>query len=114
MTAIDSGHYRYPAKAYDGAGNHTGPGRWLALVHEANRVEESFFDSPDSTGDWWAGGWVEEYPHARVLHRTDESVSVIAKDDHGAKVLAEAAHNIELRLLAGGGLYARPALREGM
>lgn len=92
---------RTPGKAYDDQGRHTGPGEWLRLIHEANRVckdhgLEPLFDSPESSGDWWAGGYVEEYPDARVLHRDDESVSVVSKTPLGAQVLALAAEALEI------------------
>jgi hypothetical protein len=68
------------------------------VIHEVNRlaVEEGrtkLFLTPDSTGDWWAGGYVEEYKDAYVLHREDESVSVISKTDLGARLIRQAAAN---------------------
>jgi hypothetical protein len=82
-------HFRAPAKAFDAQGRHTGPGEWLTFIHAMNRAAKEanlpmLFGTPDSTGDWWAGGYVEEYFDARVLHRTDETVSIISKTDRGA------------------------------
>lgn len=103
--------YRYPAKAYNEAGEHVGPGEWLTLIHHTNVVRPGTFGEPTSTGDWWAGGYVEEYPDARVIHHDDgpddyskqaasgvewcRSVSVIAKTEAGALALARAAQRIE-------------------
>lgn len=89
-------HFRSAGKAYDANGKHTGPGEWLTVIREANGLAkdeggEIIFDSPESTGDWWAGGYVEEYPDARVLHRDDESVSVISKTPRGADLITRAA-----------------------
>lgn len=81
--------HRYPAKAYDADGNHTGPGPWLGVIHAANRIDPDLFGEPESTGPWWAGGYVEEYAHARVLHRDDDTVSIHGKTDHGEAVLAQ-------------------------
>lgn len=81
---------RYPAKAFDETGQHIGPGPWLAVIHKANRISPGMFGTPTSIGPWWAGGSCEEYPDARVLHRGDGSVSIVAKTEHGAVVLAEA------------------------
>ena len=97
---------RYPAKAYDSSGRHIGPGLWLTVIHEANRLRleagmEPMFDGPTSTGDWWAGGYVEEYPEARVLHRDRgpdgdyTNVSIHGKTPEAEALLDEAAHNVE-------------------
>ena len=84
-------HVRTPAKAYDGTGKHTGPGPWLSVIREACRLAPGMFGAPDSLGPWWAGGHVEEYEDARVIHRPDESVSIVSKTERGAEVLASAA-----------------------
>jgi hypothetical protein len=93
---VKMAHFRSAAKAFDAQGNHTGPGEWLTLIHEVNRIaaeegRERIFGAPESTGDWWAGGYVEEYPDARVLHREDESVSVTSKSNLGARLIRQAA-----------------------
>lgn len=92
----NAAHFRSNAKAFNAQGEHTGPGDWLTVIHEVNRIckeegIEPLFGSPDSTGDWWAGGYVEEYPDARVLHREDESVSVVSKSTLGARLIQAAA-----------------------
>jgi hypothetical protein len=72
-------------------------GEWLELIHEVNRLgqedelPEPVFGEPESSGDWWAGGFVEEYADARVLFQTDESVSVISKTKRGADLIRRAA-----------------------
>lgn len=84
-------HIRTPGKAYDDTGRHTGPGPWLGVIWEANRIDPDMFGAPLRTGPWWAGGSVEEYADARVLHRTDGSVSIVSLTDRGAAILAQAA-----------------------
>jgi hypothetical protein len=103
---VQGAHFRSAAKAYNDQGEHTGPGDWLTVIHEVNRIAQEegivgpkvyadgkapIFGSPDSTGDWWAGGYVEEYPDARVLHREDDSVSIFSKTDRGADLIRRAA-----------------------
>ena len=85
-------HVRTPAKAYDSAGKHTGPGPWLNVIREACRLAPAMFGAPTSVGPWWAGGCVEEYEDARVIHRPDGlSVSIVSKTERGAEILAFAA-----------------------
>lgn len=67
---------------------------WLDLIHECNRLRPGMFGAPDRIGDWWAGGEVEEYPTARVLHRADGTVSVASTTADGALTLVEAARNL--------------------
>lgn len=81
---------KFPAKTFDAQGQHTGPGPWLDLLREANGVHHRFFGEPESANAWWAGGSVEVYAHARVIHHTDESVSVVALDELGDQVLTAA------------------------
>jgi hypothetical protein len=80
---------KFPAKAFDAQGQHTGPGLWLDLIREAGAAHPGFFGAPESVGPWWAGGSVEEYAHARVIHHLDDSVSVVALDDLGDRILTE-------------------------
>jgi hypothetical protein len=92
-------HIRTAAKRFDGQGRHAGPGPWLDLIHEANRIAPGMFGEPASSGPWWAGGFAEEYPDARVIFRRDEdpeSVSVISKTDRGAEILSAAAEKLGL------------------
>jgi hypothetical protein len=88
--------YKFPGKAYDSRGEHTGPGPWLNLIWAANDVSTGFFGQPDFTGDWWAGGYVEEYADARVIHNPDESVSVVPTSPFGAEVLSAAAQAVNV------------------
>ena len=88
---------KFPAKTFDSQGTHTGPGPWLDLIGEACLIHPGFFDEPNSTGPWWAGGSVEEYTHARVIHHLDESVSVVALDDLGHTVLTQADTTLRAR-----------------
>jgi hypothetical protein len=86
-------HFRAAAKAFNDKGEHIGPGDWLKVIHTANRLagEDVIFGEPESMGAWWAGGFVEEYPDARVLHRTDGSVSVLSKTPRGDDLIRRAA-----------------------
>jgi len=87
-------HIRTAAKRFDDNGKHTGPGEWLDVIHQANRIKADMFGQPYHTGPWWAGGYVEEYPDARVLMRGDESVSIFSKTDDGEAVLRQAAADL--------------------
>ena len=71
------------------------PGHWLTLIREANGVHDGMFKAP-VLDDWWAGGEVEEYPDARVIHLSDNpdpfyrTVWVVPKTELGEQVLAQA------------------------
>lgn len=89
--------FRSDGKRFDGQGRHVGPGDWLDVIHEVNKIgqEENpqaglVMGEPESSGKWWAGGYAEEYADFRVLHRTDDSVSVISKTRRGADLLRRA------------------------
>lgn len=74
-----------------------GAPEWLRVIHEANGIEPGMFGTPESMGPWWAGGFVEEYPDARVILDSDEPDSgarIVSKTDKGARVLARAARNL--------------------
>lgn len=65
---------------------------WLSVIHEANRIAgNEFFGRPELHAPWWAGGTVEEYPDARVIHRGDGSVSIVSKTKYGDQILRRAA-----------------------
>jgi hypothetical protein len=49
-----------------------------------------------TTGPWWAGGSVEEYPTARVIHHDDETVSVTGKDDETQTLINNAVKELGL------------------
>ena len=96
--------YRGPARAFKD-GRHVGPGPWLDVIHECNRIYDERnlddpdrllepFGSPESTGPWWAGGYVEEYHAFRVLHREDDSVSIIPKTPGAAALLKVAVERL--------------------
>jgi hypothetical protein len=63
---------------------------WLQLIWKANDLRPETFGEPEIS-EWWAGGTVEEYPDARVIHRGDGTVSVVAKTPEGLDVLSRAA-----------------------
>ena len=90
-------HFRSEARRYDADGRHVGPGEWLDFIHVANGVAPGTFGAAVSCGPWWAGGSVEEYLDARVLHREDGSVSVVSTTEHGRSVLAEARRRFDAR-----------------
>lgn len=73
------------------------PPEWLKVIWEANTIEPGFFGRPEIS-KWWAGGTVEEYEHARVLHRTDPSVSIIAKTEHGEDILRQVAKRLDIHM----------------
>ena len=62
---------------------------WLHIIWACNEIRPETFGSPEIK-PWWAGGTVEEYTDARVLHRGDGSVSIISKTDAGDEVLKAA------------------------
>lgn len=64
---------------------------WLQIIHDCNDLDATMFGNPIELAAWWAGGSVEEYIDARVLHREDPSVSIIAKTEHGNEILRTVA-----------------------
>lgn len=77
-------------------------GEWLRLIHGANAHAEAageplLFGEPTEQGPWWAGGEVEEYDDARVIFRSDPTVSIVAKTERGARHLAIAARDLGIR-----------------
>jgi hypothetical protein len=82
-----------------------GAPEWLRVIHEVNRLREGTFLAPESTGKWWAGGYVEEYPDIRVIIDVDRNgntypgaaARLVSKTEAGAMVLAQAADNLGLR-----------------
>jgi hypothetical protein len=81
---------RHPARAHDAEGKHIGPGPWLTLIRICNELAPETFGAPTSTGPWWAGGSVEEYPTMRVLHREDDTVSIHGKTEAATALLERA------------------------
>lgn len=88
---------KFPAKAFDAAGNHTGPGPWLNLVWAANGVEPGTFGEPEISTQP-DGRYFEDYPDVRVIicnrenipDPRDEWVIVCSKTDRGAEILTKA------------------------
>lgn len=66
---------------------------WINLVWECNTISSGFFGAPQYTGDWWAGGTVEEYGQARIVRDTS-SVRIIGSSARGDLVIAEAAERL--------------------
>jgi len=71
---------------------------WLQVIWESQAITdergtERVFGKPELS-EWWAGGTVEEYEHARVIHRIDPSVSIVSKTEYGHEVLVEAAKRL--------------------
>lgn len=56
----------------------SGKPEWLRIVHAVNGIIPGTFGEPVSSGPWWAGGVCEDYPTARIIFRTDGSVSIVA------------------------------------
>jgi hypothetical protein len=76
---------------------------WMKVIWEANKIAEedgrggmAVFGRP-TIEKWWAGGTAEEYEHARVIHRGDGTVSVVAKTAIGDEVLEKAAQQLGLQ-----------------
>lgn len=70
--------------------------QWLRVIREVNKHRPDTFGQPVSTGPWWAGGYVEEYPDARVIlpaegRSEEEGVLILALTDEVAAALAAAA-----------------------
>ena len=78
----------------------TGKGypEWLKVIHAANDADPGIFGEPESQGKWWAGGYVEEYADARVVHRSDPSVSIVSKTERGDKALRAAAEALGIHV----------------
>lgn len=77
-------HTKFPAKAFDAQGQHTGPGPWLDLLREANGVHHGFFGEPESVDAWWAGGSVEVYAHVACDSREDAQwLATAMVEEHG-------------------------------
>lgn len=76
-------------RGVDSDGHPNNP-EWLEVIWDANDIDPTFFGAPEIE-EWWAGGTVEEYEHARVLHRTDPSVSILSKTEYGDKILRQVA-----------------------
>ena len=78
---------------------------WLKVIWACNDISREWsptggddlstrmFGAPE-IGPWWAGGTVEEYPDARVIHRGDETVSIVGKTERGDAALARAAASL--------------------
>lgn len=50
---------------------------WMRVIYKSNELSPGMFGTPTFLGPWWAGGTVEEYEDARVIHRVDPSVSIV-------------------------------------
>lgn len=81
-------HVRFRASLDSGHGP-----TWLDFIHACNDARPGTFGAPIAaeSGSWWAGGEVEEYPTARVLHRADGSVSIVGKTADGDAAIEAAA-----------------------
>jgi len=87
------------AKAFDGNGRHTGPGRWLNLVRKCNEIADGMFGEP--TFERPPGQYVEVYPDALVIMDLDsdgeaETVTVRSTTEHGDSVIRQAAAALEM------------------
>lgn len=90
----------FDAKAFDAAGNHTGPGPWLAVIHAVNGMVPGTFGEPTTEAvDLIGGGtrYVEHYPEFDVVFLDAhpdtpqrKQVSIIALTQDAANLLADA------------------------
>lgn len=93
---------RFPREPDINVARTPGATTWLNLVWECNAIDADFFTAATHSGDWWAGGTVEEYPHARII-RDDDSVRIAAKTEHGADVIARAAAALGIHIVPAAG-----------
>lgn len=89
-------------------GDRDGHPEWLQLIWECNELafrdlwerdrpgDNRVFGAPE-IGPWWAGGTVEEYPDARVIHRGDGTVSVVGKTERGDRMISLACDRLGYR-----------------
>lgn len=70
---------------------------WLAAINAINAETPGWIGSPTTTGDWWQGGYCEEYPDFRViLHQDDGRTATIkAKTPAAAEALRRAVATVE-------------------
>lgn len=78
---------RFPVSALNA--DRPGSKTWLNLMWTANTVESDTFGKPVERGDY-AGGFFEDYQHARIINDGD-SVRVVSRTDHGDEILRDAA-----------------------
>jgi hypothetical protein len=71
---------------------------YLVLIHEVNGIAPETFGATESVGPWWAGGTVEEYADARVIHREDGTSSIVAKTEHGNALIRQAAASLDIHV----------------
>lgn len=82
-------------------GEHRGPGPWLGLIHECNRLTDGkMFGSPEISHDR-DGNYVEIYDDADVTHmgedKQDSLIRITSKTAPGAVIIMQAAENMGLR-----------------
>ena len=83
-----------------------GKPEWLQVIQTCNDIaskvgEPPLFGAPTWQGPWWAGGYVEEYPDARVIlpdpdrgRAREEGALLVSKTDRGDRVLRRAAQRL--------------------
>jgi hypothetical protein len=81
-------------------GKHVGPGPWLGLIHECNRLTDGkMFGSPEFVND--ERGHVESYRDADVIFigegAQDQLVTIDTKTMHGTKTVMQAAESMGLQ-----------------
>lgn len=80
----------------------TGLSLFLEFVRDMCAIDPSV-NHCEKVGPWWAGGEVEEYPDFRVIHRTDPSVSIVAKTEKGAALIRRVAEKRGIYIAPTGG-----------
>jgi len=72
---------------------------WLAFIHQCNEIEPGIFGEPESSGPWWAGGYVEEYADARLVLTQDEdrTARLASKTERGERVMRQAAQAMGIK-----------------
>lgn len=82
-------------------GNHTGPGPWLGLIHECNRLTNGAMFREARFSRDGDDNYMEVYPDATVTmigeDAQDQLVTITSRNDRGYQIIDQAAENMGLR-----------------
>lgn len=72
---------------------------WQKFIWNCNDVSADMFGAAQHSGEWWAGGYVEEYEHARLVQDADGiAARMISKTEHGERVMRQVAQQMGIDL----------------